>query len=100
MTDLSDEQRAALSVAQAILQDTSSPVVVRHVASDQEITDTRFLLVLFETRGFLFDRVKGSTQIIDLAVSPSREDRQAAIIENAKAAAQRAGLGVVYFIGR
>ena len=100
MTELSDEQRAALAVAQAVLQDTSNPVAVRYVASDQEITDTRFLVVLFETRGFLFDRVKGSTQMIDLAVNASREDRQAAIVESAKAAAHSAGLAVVYLVVR
>src|SRR5205085_10857310 len=100
MTDLSDEQQSALAVAQAVLQDTSNPVAVRYVASDQDITDTRFLVVLFETRGFLFDRVKGSTQMVDLAVNVPNEDRQAAIVENARAAAHRAGLGVVYLVRR
>jgi hypothetical protein len=100
VTDLTDEQRAALPIAQSVLQDTTNPVSIRYVASDQEISDTRFLVVLFETRGCLFDREKGTTQIIDLAVNLPPGDRQAAIIENARKSALRAGLNVVYLIKR
>jgi hypothetical protein len=100
VAELTDEQRAALSIAQAVLQDTTNPVGIRYVASDQEILDTRFLVVLFETRGCLFDREKGTTQIIDLEVNLPPGDRQAAIIENARKSALRAGLNVVYLIKR
>ena len=100
MVDLSDDQQAALSVAQAVLNETSNPVVVRYVASGQDISDTRFLVILFEARGFLFDRIRGTTQTIDLDVSTSGEDRQAAIVESAKLAAHRTGLTVVYFVRR
>ena len=100
MSDLTDDQRAALSIAQSVLQDTTNPVGTRYVTSDQDILDTRFLVVLFETRGCLFDREKGTTQIIDLDVNLPAGDRQAAIVENARKSALRAGLNVVYLIKR
>jgi hypothetical protein len=100
MTDLSHDQRAALTTAQSVLQDTTNPVAVRYVASNEEILDTRFLVVLLETHGCLFDRDKGTTRIIDLGVNLPAEDRQAAIIENARKCALRASLNVVYLIKR
>lgn len=100
MTDLTDEQRSALSIAQSVLQDTNNHVGLRYVASDQEISDTRFLVVLFETRGCVFDREKGTTRIIDLDINVPAEGRPAAIIENARKSALRAGLDVVYLIRR
>jgi hypothetical protein len=103
--DLADlrAQKAAAETALAILaaDPATGPVVVKYIASDEDVHDSRFLIVLFGERGFLFDRIAGKTTIIPLDDGGrSGAERHAAIVESAKAAAAREKLSAVYVVRR
>ena len=96
-------QEAATRMALSILAEKpgAHPVVVKYVASNEDVPDSRFLIVLFGDRGFLFDRISGRTESIPLDHGGlTGAEREAAILESAKAAAARERLSAVYLIRR
>ena len=96
-------QEAATEMALSILAEKpgTRPIVVKYVASNEDVPDPRFLIVLFGDRGFLFDRNSGRTESIPLDHGGrTGPEREAAILESAKTAAARERLSAVYLIKR
>jgi len=101
MNDLNDEERAASQIALSILNADPAigPVEVRYIAHDEPVRDSRYLIVLFGEKGFLFDHIAGKTTVVPLSDNGcTGEERHAAIVESAKAAAVREKVGTVYVV--
>jgi hypothetical protein len=104
VSNLSDDEQAAANTVHAILAADPSlgPVEVVYVAPNEEVRDTRYLILLFGgERAFMFDRVAGRTTIVDLDDRGlAGEARLAAKLDSAKAAATKAKLSKVYVVKR
>lgn len=75
-------------------------IAVRYVETDELIADARFMVVLFGNKRYLFDRLKGSTKVVDLMTNQPSGHIRLTIVESAQSAAAEAGLLAVYFIRR
>jgi hypothetical protein len=74
------------------------PVDVVYLDRDEDVHDMRYLIVLFQgEKGSLFDRVAGSTTVIELDDRGlTGDERLGAKLEGGKAAASKAKLSKVY----
>lgn len=103
MDEFNDDERSASQTALAILNADPAvgPVDVKYIAHDEPVRDSRYLIVLFGEKGFIFDHIAGKTTIVPLNDGGlTGPERQTAIIESAKAAATREKLGRVYVVRR
>lgn len=101
MNDHTRAFEAALDTALSIVQEPSkppAPVEIRYVDPNGDITDDRYLIVLFRKVGLLVDKDSSQTRTFPLAIpAGSNPDDARAVLTVAKELAARQGLKAVYF---
>jgi hypothetical protein len=74
-------------------------VDVKVIDATERVHDRRYLMIVYEDHGMVVDADKGSTAIVALDDGNlAGPDREAAILEGAKRAAERLKIPVVYVV--